>query len=205
MAEVFSISGASLGATACPVGWQATPNGNCGAPAAGCPSNMRLGAACRSAAAIALQNAVRALGRQVGDPVLAALAVDGFVGPKTTEAVNRAFTTHIGSGQAPADVRTGALSLTDVATRAPQLTQLASAEVVRRGGAVPAPPAMKATPAAAKAATGEDLAPIAGDYPNALWALVGLNALAAVTGAWGVYRRNRGEPVYMPARRARYA
>jgi hypothetical protein len=202
--EVFSISGA-LGAAACPTGWQVTPNGNCGAPVAACPANMRLGNACRSQAAVALQNALVAMGNQIGDAVLKALVVDGFVGPKTTAAANRALTTHIGPGQAAADLRTGTLAIGDVAARAPQITQLVVAETARRGGSTPAPRTFTANVPVTPREAADPIVAAQGAPPRALWALVGLNALAAVTGAWGLYRGSGAEPVSYRARRARYA
>ena len=124
----------------CPTGWEVTANGNCGAPAADCPPNMRYKGACRSPAAAELQNAVRALGHVVNDPALKKVGIDGIVNGGTVAAVNRAFTMHIGAGQAPADLRTGKLTLRDLASRAPVMTAAIAAEVVRRGGTVPTSP-----------------------------------------------------------------
>jgi peptidoglycan hydrolase-like protein with peptidoglycan-binding domain len=122
MAEVITISGFGRGlGAACPPGWTATGSGNC-----------------RGSAAKSLQDALRALG-----------AKNGVVGPATVAAVNRAFTAHVGSGQAPPAYRTGALSLYDVAQLAGTLAQLVSAEVTRRGGSLVAPPAALPPPGAA--------------------------------------------------------
>lgn len=195
MAEVYTISGSGfgyLGAAACPTGWQDTPHGNCGAPVAGCPSNMKFGTgACRSQSAIALQNALKALGRAVGgDPALMALAVDGFVGPNTTAAVNRAFTTHIGAGQAPAQFRTGALSMADVAAAASTLAGLVSTEVARRGGSVPNAPTLR-PPSSVAHATSSELPVLPADSggEGGNWYLV--SAMALLTGL-GVYSEMRG-------------
>lgn len=195
MAEVYTISGSGfgyLGAASCPTGWQDTPHGNCGAPVAGCPSNMKYGAgACRSQAAISLQNALKALGKAVGgDPALLNLAVDGFVGPNTTAAVNRAFTTHIGAGQAPAQFRTGAMSMADVASAASTLAGLVSTEVARRGGSVPSAPNLK-PPSSVSQATSSELPVLAVDSGTggSSWYLVG--AMALLTGL-GAYSELRG-------------
>jgi len=187
MAEVFSISGSSFGQDVgppiCPPGWQATPKGNCGAPTGGCPSSMMLSGACRDVRAIALQNALKALGRVVGDSALAAIGVDGFVGPETETFVNRAFTTHIGSGQAPANLRTGQLSRGTIAANAAVLTGLVGAEVTRRGGTITPPVITKRPPPVPPT----DEVPVG--VPAAAWALVGLNALAAGVGIYFAYRR----------------
>jgi len=187
MAEVFTISGSGFGATAsCPPGWEVTPNGNCGAPSAGCAPADKLGKACRSAAALALQTALRALGKAVGgDTRLMSVDVDGFVGQQTTDAVNRAFTTHIGPGQAPAQYRTGGLTISQIAAAAPAITALVAAEVTKRGSVVPpvpkvaAAPKSTAVPAAAMAPAGP---------PKAMWALAGLMAIGVGAGVYMTYR-----------------
>lgn len=100
--------------------------------------------ATRSPEVRALQNALRALGARVGDRRLL-IAADGLVGPKTTGAVNRAFTKHIGPGQAPASYRSGKLTIVDVRRNAAALAGLVTDEVNRRGGApvVPLKPKKK--------------------------------------------------------------
>ena len=181
MSEVFSISGAPLGATNnCPTGWTQTPNGNCGGP----------GPSYRAPAAEVLQNAINALGKLVGDAILA-VTVDGVIGPVTVLTVNRALTKHVGSGQAPASLRTGKLTIAQVAQNATQLGSLIAAEVGRRGGVVTA--AKPATPSA-KAPTpsvpSSDLAPVEiGELtPQVGWSLVGLNLVAAAFGAYSVLK-----------------
>ena len=154
----------------CPTGWEVTANGNCGAPVADCPPGMRYKGACRSPAAAELQNAVRALGHVVNDPVLKKVGIDGIVNGSTVVAVNRAFTMHIGAGQAPADLRTGKLTLADLAGRAPVMTAAIAAEVVRRGGTVPAVPTF-------------------GAKSYAMWGLLALGALTAAGGAYYASRR----------------
>jgi lysozyme family protein len=81
-----------------------------------------------------LQTALVALGRTVGSAQLKAIKVDGALGAKTVAAVNWAFTHHIGSGQAPAQYRTGNLTLNDVSGNAETLTNLINTETKRRGG-----------------------------------------------------------------------
>lgn len=79
----------------------------------------------------ALQQALTNLGAIIGDKSVQ-LTADGVIGPATAAAVNRAFTVHIGSGQAPAQFRTGALSQADISANANALIQLVTAEVTRR-------------------------------------------------------------------------
>lgn len=183
--EVFAISGASGSPNTCPPGWEATPHGNCGAPAGGCAPSMRSGKACRSQVAIDLQNALRALGQAVGDASIAKIAVDGFVGPETTAAVNRAFTKHIGPGQSPAPYRTGKLTIANVAQNAAAMTNAVKAEVGRRGKTVPPSPPVSALPPEAPAAPLPDASPSA--IP--VLALIGLNVVASAAGAWMAWRR----------------
>jgi lysozyme family protein len=80
-----------------------------------------------------LQSALVTLGKTVVSAQLKAIKVDGALGPKTVAAVNWAFTHHIGSGQAPAGVRTGNLTLEYVKGHAPTLSSLIEAEIKRRG------------------------------------------------------------------------
>ena len=71
-------------------------------------------AAARSNAAVAqLQTALNALSTATRDRSIA-LTADGVAGPATVRAVNRAFTVHIGPGQAPATFRTGTVPLTTI-------------------------------------------------------------------------------------------
>lgn len=83
----------------------------------------------------ALQAALRQLGTTVRDPLLARMGVDGIIGPATVRLVNRAFTTHIGPGQAPAQFRTGTLSTASIVANAQGLAQLARNESARRANA----------------------------------------------------------------------
>lgn len=207
MAEIFSISGAgysngynghsgrsSFGQpkpAPCPQGWQVTPNGNCGAPMASCPSSARAAGACRSPQALKLQTAVAALGRAVNDSALASLGADGFIGPATAAAVNRAFTAHIGAGQATARFRTGAMTVAQVANEAELITGVIGAEVLRRGARLPAP-VVTSTPAApgAKPLPTAFVPAMPGEgSPVALWGLIGLSAVAASVGLYLTYTR----------------
>jgi hypothetical protein len=94
-----------------------------------------LGAASQSVAA--LQTALVSLGKGIGDPTLMKVVVDGIMGPKTAAAVNRALTVHLGAGQAPSNLRSGALSQATISSMAPQITALLTAEIARRGFAAP--------------------------------------------------------------------
>lgn len=82
-----------------------------------------------------LQTALVNLGRVAGSPSLKAIKVDGALGAKTVAAVNLTFTKHIGSGQAPAQYRTGNLPLAYVGADANNLASYIEAEIKRRGGA----------------------------------------------------------------------
>jgi hypothetical protein len=86
-----------------------------------------------SPAIVDLQVALVALGKGAGDNTLKAIVVDGLIGPKTTAATNRAFTVHIGAGQAAAEYRTGALTQSEVAALAARLAEIVNGEVQRRG------------------------------------------------------------------------
>jgi len=170
--EIYTISGAPpFGATTCPPGWTPTPNGNCGGP----------GPRYYLKAAADLQTALRSLGARVGDPRLS-VPIDGIVGPETVQAAERAFSTHIGPGQAPAALRAGGLGILGVAQNASVMADLANAETTRRGGAIAVTPP---PPKGIKVAIGP--AEIITEPPGAsrkVWALVGLNALAASIGIY---------------------
>lgn len=90
------------------------------------------------AQAIRVQKALAALGNKIGDVVLKKIKADGAIGSATAAAVNKAFTKHIGSGQAPTNFRTGKLTPNDVKANATALAGLIEAETMRRGGAAPA-------------------------------------------------------------------
>jgi lysozyme family protein len=91
-----------------------------------------------ASAAKRLQAALVSLGKVVGSAKLK-VVVDGAVGPKTVAAVNWAFTNHIGAGQAPADLRTGALTLAFVKANEGALADLIETEIARRGGTTASP------------------------------------------------------------------
>jgi hypothetical protein len=104
-----------------------------------------------SQAIAGLQTALVSLGKGIGDTTLSKIVVDGLMGPKTTAAVNRALTVHLGTGQAPANLRTGSLSQAMITSQAATITQLLEAEVKRRGFTVLATKIKK--PAVKKAST----------------------------------------------------
>ena len=101
----------------------------------GAPFFGELGAVSQSIAD--LQTALVALGKGIGDKILSKIVVDGIMGPKTAAATNRALTVHLGSGQAPASLRTGSLSQSVITSQASTITQLIETEVRRRGFTVP--------------------------------------------------------------------
>lgn len=103
------------------------------------------------ASAKRLQAALQALGRTVKDSTLFAIKVDGALGAKTVAGVNRAFTKHLGVGQAPANYRTGKLTLAQVKAAPDALAALLEAEVKRRGGSLIPITATKKTATAKKA------------------------------------------------------
>jgi hypothetical protein len=94
-----------------------------------------LGAA--SAAVKGLQDALRALGTATRDSTLMKLTADGLIGPATAAAMNRAFTAHIGSGQADASLRTGKVTTAVILSKLPLITSIVLREVERRTGAAP--------------------------------------------------------------------
>jgi len=104
-----------------------------------------------------LQAALATLGKIAGSAQLKAIKVDGALGKKTVAAVNLTFTKHLGAGQAPAQYRTGKLTLNQVKGNAGTFATLIENEIRRRGG-VPVPASVvaksqpKATGSAIKAA-----------------------------------------------------
>jgi hypothetical protein len=104
-----------------------------------------------------LQTALVGLGKGIGDNTLSKIAVDGVIGPKTAAATNRALTVHLGAGQAPSNLRTGALSQSVIVSQAAAITSLIEAEIRRRGFTVPTAKKVYAKAAAPKkaAATAE--------------------------------------------------
>jgi hypothetical protein len=199
----FGPGGFGAFGASCPPGWTQTPHGNCGGPT---PPNYV------SPLATNLQNALRALGKAVGgDAQLLAVSTDGVIGPSTTAAVNRAFTTHIGAGQAGGVPRTGALTMFDVAAQVSPITTAIQNETVRRGGALSVPkpsggggggttytpPA--GGPAAADASAGPSI-------PTTTWAIVGGVLLAAGAGAYFLLRGGGGsQSTYSVRAGKRYA
>lgn len=159
MPEVFAISGA-FGQ---PEGWVVTPKGNYGAPREGCPVERQIGKeGCRHPEAIALQTALRQSGLSV--------SVDGFIGPKTTEAVNMVLGT--------------TLSPEQVAGDAPTLTASIQQKAVEQGPVPPAPPPPKPSVPPVPG-TDDRVTPIASRVPTtAGWALVGLSAVVTGVGVW---------------------
>lgn len=205
MAEVFAIAGSDFGAApACPAGWAVTPNGNCGAPLANCPPNMRFGkTACRSQAAINLQNAIKALAGAAGDGNVAGLSIDGFIGPKTVDAANLVLSKYATS--ANARFRTGSLSQAQIANEASLIASMLAAAASARGTKVPAPPVL-APPAPAEAVAKMGPAVMApSGVPRALWGLVGLNAVLAGAGFWMTFKGSGARSSYRARRGAAYA
>jgi hypothetical protein len=151
-----------------------------------------------SSAVAALQTALVALGQSTNDATLKAIVIDGLIGPKTTAATNRAFTMHIGAGQAPAQYRTGTLSQTLVAANAAALAPLVQAEAQRRGNVSTATVIATATPGAQPAAKPAPsmspiyVAPAADDSSRATiikWSAIGLGLVVAAAGIYYFMRR----------------
>lgn len=88
------------------------------------------------ASAKQLQMALSTLGKITGSAQLKAVKADGAIGPKTVAAVNWAFTKHLGAGQAPAQYRTGKLTIDTVKAQGSVLASLIESEIRRRGGSV---------------------------------------------------------------------
>jgi hypothetical protein len=162
-----------------------------------------------------LQTALKALGQGVGDNILRAIVVDGLIGPKTTAATNRAMTVHVGSGQAAASLRTGALSQATVAAQASALAQIIETEAQRRGYNVPtakviatvakasapkpaitpAPAAYVPTSAVSTAARAPQVLPAASDDSTAMiikYGAIGLGLVIATAGIYYVMKRKGG-------------
>jgi hypothetical protein len=161
-----------------------------------------------------------ALGKGVGDTVLIKIVIDGLIGPKTTEATNRAFTRHIGSGQAPASLRTGKLTQSEVVTRAETLAAYIDTELVRRGFS--APPVKIVTPkktTTTKKTTSTALIPTtytstaslpAATMPSAFvpaaesdtrtqivkWAAIGLGGVVVAGVIYYLWRQRQGRPAF---------
>lgn len=119
----------------------------------------------RNPAVQQLQAAIRALGTAVRDKSIV-IAADGVLGPGTARAVNIVFTRHIGPGQAPANYRTGALTVAQIASQAATMTQIVQRELSRRAGmaTVPAPAPRPGAPAPRPGATAP--APVATAKPT---------------------------------------
>lgn len=159
-------------------------------------SYSMLGAAKASADVARIQRALAALAAATRDGRLSVKA-DGVTGPATAAAVNRAFTTHIGAGQAPAAYRTGKLTpavIADVA-HASSIASLIEAEARRRGAApaaravaparpAPKPPAARPAPRAVAPKTTPKTGAKPKATPNAAVTKMqhALNSLAQVAG-----------------------
>lgn len=167
-----------------------------------------------------LQNALVALGKGIGDTSLSKLTIDGLIGPKTTAATNRAFTVHLGSGQAPASYRTGAMSQAQVETSANTLAAYIETELVRRGFSAPpvkiVAPAKKATTSTTKTAAAVPTAtylpttalkpavylpPDASDGPSqgtqiVKWAAIGLGGVVVASVLYYIWRARQGRPAF---------
>lgn len=146
-----------------------------------------------SSAVASLQTALIALGQKVGDATLAALVLDGLIGPKTTAAANRAFAMYVSS--APANLATGTLSQTQVSTNAASLASYVNAELSRRGAkstalvpaaAVPAPVAPPAAPAPAPDSSAQIIK----------WSAIGLGGVVVASLLYYMWRRSQGRPAF---------
>jgi hypothetical protein len=187
MAEIFTISGAGFGQSPCPVGWAVTPKGNCGAPPAGCAVNMRVDGACRHPLAIKLQTSLVALGQALRDDQLSRVAVDGIIGEQTVRAANRALVNHL--PQAAIRLRSGNLTLTQVANEADLLAGIIGADLARRGVPVTAlAPRPGMVPATVPGTVPGAVSPASFEPSGkAVFALVALNAMLMTTGFVMVY------------------
>lgn len=153
MAEVYTISGAELGA------WAIDPNTRRGiivppgtpgsyptreaaekaalaqtvaARGGGAPA----AAPSSAAAPVQLQNALKALGTMAGDPTLTKLKVDGIIGPNTVKAANYAITKY---GPFGPHFQKGNLHIGTVRSYAGGLAQVITQHIQSRGGSVPPP------------------------------------------------------------------
>lgn len=146
------------------------------------------------APAVALQNALKALGNTAGDPKLSGLHVDGVIGPATVTAVNYALANYVGG--TPAFPRAD-LTVVRVRQNAAALAVLVTQRVQKSGGAVPAPQVDRA-PARRTSAGAPSLPPglmpsdAGGGAPKWIWWVVGgVSVLLVLSMAAGVARKQR--------------
>ena len=97
----------------------------------------------KTAATTTLQNAVRSLAQKKNDPTLL-IKADGVMGPKTAAAVNRALTRY--ATTAPASLRTGKLSTSEISTNWSPIAQ-----ALEQAAKAPSSKTATATPKAALA------------------------------------------------------
>jgi len=142
-----------------------------------------------SSSVASLQTALIALGQKVSDATLAAIVLDGLIGPKTTAAANRAFAMYV-SG-APANLSTGTLTQSQVSTNASSLAGYLNAELSRRGAKTTALVPAAAAPAsvAARAA-----APAVSDSSAQIvkYAAIGLGGVVVASVLYMLWRRQQG-------------
>jgi hypothetical protein len=153
-----------------------------------------------SSGVASLQTALITLGQKVGDSTLATLVLDGLIGPKTTAAANRAFTTYVSSG--PNFASGGAMSQSQVASAAEELAGFVRAEISRRGGTANSATAPVRVPGVA---TPTALSPYAPSSAAAIsdtserivkWAAIGLGGVVVASLLYYVYRRTQGRPAF---------
>lgn len=174
MQEVYTISGAGYD------------------PTTGEPAGTR-SVTVQISPAVALQNALKALGTTSGDAQLSRLQVDGVIGPASVKAVNYALATYVGS--TPSFPRAD-LTLVRVRQNAAALAVLITQRVQKSGGAVPAPVVQKAAARrvnpAALLPSGMSPSPGFGSSPRWIWWVVGgVSILLVLSVAAGAMKKRR--------------
>lgn len=142
-----------------------------------------------SSGVASLQTALIALGQKVGDSTLASLVLDGLIGPKTTAAANRAFTTFVSNS--PNFASNGTMSQSQVASAAEELASFVKSEVSRRGGSVSST-AVARVPAGAVAPT--QVSDTSASIVK--YAAIGLGGVIVASLLYWMYRRSQGRPVF---------
>lgn len=153
-----------------------------------------------SSGVASLQTALITLGQKVGDSTLASLVLDGLIGPKTTAAANRAFTTFISNG--PNFASGGSMSQSQVASAAEELAGFVRTEISRRGGTAGSATAPVRVPGVATPTAlspySPSSAPTVSDTSASIvkYAAIGLGGVIVASLLYWMYRRSQGRPVF---------
>ena len=152
-----------------------------------------------SSGVASLQTALIALGQKVGDSTLASLVLDGLIGPKTTAAANRAFTTFVSNG--PNFASGGSMSQSQVASAAEELAGFVRTEISRRGGTASSATAPVRVPGVATPTALSPYSPSSAAVSDTSasivkYAAIGLGGVIVASLLYWMYRRSQGRPVF---------